>query len=294
MIVKDRIHEKADALTASERKVASVVLADYPFAGLETIQELAERTRVSAPSIMRFVNKIGCNGYQEFQRQLIGELKAGHRSPVELKLTEDIAQSGRFLADYADRIAQNAQEVGSSVSQAQFDAVCDLIADPQRNIFLLGGRVSDCLAQMLSIHLKQIRGRIHHLPSNPELWPDYVLRMRKQDVVVLFDFRRYQKSLAELAEVIHETRQSTIIVVTDKWLSPIAAHSSQILALPIEIGTAWDTLVSTAVVIEAIIVRVSARDWEATRNRIQAWDALRLEPPDGMNERTDLEGKRKT
>ncbi len=272
------------SLTSSERKVASVVLADYPFAGLQTIQELAKVTSVSAPSITRFVAKLGCSGYQEFQRRLIGELKESHRSPVDLKLTENPAQAGRFLADYSDRVAQLTRGMASGIAQQQFDAVCDLIADPARNIFLIGGRMSDSLATLLSMHLRQIRGRIYHLPSNPEIWPDYLLRMRKQDVFVIFDFRRYQPSLTELAGMVAEKRQAQIVTVTDRWLTPASRHATHVLAVPTEIGTAWDSQVSAMTLVEAIIVQVSERDWDATRKRIGQWDAARLSPPSGETE----------
>lgn len=279
--LRDKIEEMGTSLTSSERKVASVVLADYPFAGLQTIQELAKLTSVSAPSITRFVSKLGCSGYQEFQRRLIGELKESHRSPVDLKLTENPSQAGRFLADYAERTAKLTQGMASGIAQPQFDAVCDLISDPARNIFLIGGRMSDSLATLLSMHLRQIRGRIYHLPSNPEIWPDYILRMRKQDVFVIFDFRRYQISLTELARIVAERRQPQIVTVTDRWLTPASRHAAHVLAVPTEIGTAWDSQVSAMTLVEAIIVKVSEQDWDATRKRIGQWDAVRLAPPPG-------------
>ncbi|WP_419913131.1 MurR/RpiR family transcriptional regulator [Hoeflea sp.] len=275
--LRDRIEEVGPELTSSERKVASVVLADYPFAGLQTIQQLAAVTGVSAPSITRFVSKIGCNGYQEFQRRLIGELKESHRSPVELKLTENPAQPGRFLADYAERITSQVHEMASGVSQLQFDAVCDLVGDPSRNIFLIGGRMSDCIAAMLSMHLRQIRGRIFHIPANPELWPDYILRMRKQDVLILLDFRRYQASLTELAQITSVKRHAQIVVITDRWLTPASRYAAHVLAVPTEIGTAWDGQVSALTLAEAMIVKISEQDWNATRKRIEQWDGARLQ-----------------
>ncbi|WP_136656762.1 MurR/RpiR family transcriptional regulator [Nitratireductor sp. XY-223] len=277
--LRDKIEEIGPHLTSSERKVASVVLADYPFAGLQTIQELAQVTGVSAPSITRFVTKVGCSGYQEFQRRLIGELKESHRSPVDLKLTENPAQPGRFLADYAERIAKQVQEMAAGVAQLQFDEVCELVGDSGRNVFLIGGRMSDSIAAMLSMHLRQIRGRIYHIPSNPELWPDYIMRMRKQDVLILLDFRRYQSSLTELARIISEKRHAQIVVITDRWLTPASHHAAHVLAVPTEIGTAWDGQVSAFTLAEAMIVKISEQDWNATRKRIEQWDDARLEQP---------------
>ena len=93
----------------------------------------------------------------------------------------------------------------------------------------------------------------------------------------MLDFRRYQRSLADLAELAATERKSTVIVITDKWLSPIAKSASEVLAVPTEIGTAWDSSVGALALIEAIIVNVSERDWEATRARIENWDALRID-----------------
>lgn len=274
--LKVRINAMMAQFTAGERKIANVVLADYPYAGLATIQELARRSHVSAPSITRFIAKLGCAGYQDFQRQLIGELKQRELSPIELKLTEAPARSAHFLTDYTHRLIRQMTHMAESMPRRQFDEVCALIADPTRNVFILGGRVTDSIAQMLSIHLRQMRSRIYHLPGDPELWPEYVLRMRKQDVVILFDVRRYQPRLAQLADLIARQRQSTIIAVTDKWMSPIAKHARHVFAVPIEMETAWDTQVCLVTLIEAMIVRVSEVDWSATRKRIAAWDAIRF------------------
>src|SRR4029453_16198349 len=96
----ETIRREMAQLTASERKIGNAVLADYPFGALHTIQELAERTGVSAPSITRFVSKIGFAGYQEFQRQLITELRESRRSPLELKATQRLRTPNTLLADH--------------------------------------------------------------------------------------------------------------------------------------------------------------------------------------------------
>lgn len=277
--IRTRIRDAAAQLTASERKIANTILADYPFTGLESIQALAAKTGVSAPSITRFVAKIGCGGFHDLQRQLIAELKAGRSSPLDLKSSQKPVGHSEFLAEYVSRAAAVMNELPATVSQAQFDMLCDLLADPSRNVFLLGGRISNSMASFLSIHLRQIRAGIYHMSDNPELWPEHVLRMRRKDVVLLFDFRRYQPSLARLAETIAEKRGATIVVFTDKWISPAVSSADHIVALPIDAGTAWDTLAAAIALFEALIVRVSEADWEATQKRINDWDGIRFAMP---------------
>lgn len=274
--VKHRINAEMEQLTSGERKIANVILADYPYGGLMTIQELAKRAHVSAPSITRFISKLGYGGYQDFQRQLIGELKQRELSPIQLKLTESPSSGSHFLTDYARRLVSQLTTMAEGIPPQQFDDVCKIIADPSRNIFILGGRVTDSVAQFLAIHLRQIRGRIYHIPADPELWPEYVLRMRKQDVLILFDVRRYQPRLEQLAKIVSEERQTTIIAITDKWISPIASNAKHVFAVPVELETAWDTVVCLITVVEAMIIRVSEADWAATRKRIETWDRVRF------------------
>ena len=95
------------------------------------------------------------------------------------------------------------------------------------------------------------------------MWPEHVLRMRSRDVVFLVDFRRYQKNLATLAGLASK-RGAQVVLLTDKWISPIAKHAGEVLAVPIESGTAWDSYVGAVALIEAMITRIAEQDWEGT------------------------------
>ncbi len=281
MTVQDAVRENLSELTAGQTKLANALLADYPFAGLQPIQQLAESTGVSPPSISRFVNRLGFAGFSEFQHTLIEELRESSRSPRDLRALSAEADDSCFLATYAQRFANLARRLPETITQQQLGTVAALLADPGRSIFLRGGRISDTLARFLSMHLRQIRRGVHHMADDPELWADTLLEMRRSDVVVLFDFRRYQPSIERLAAAIHAQRRAQIVLITDKWQSPAARHCSHVVALPIEIGTAWDTAAAALALIEALIVTVSEHDWTSTENRIQGWDALRA----------DLQGK---
>jgi len=296
MTVRELLNRQMAQLTLSERKIANVMLADYPYAGLLPIQELAVNARVSPASVTRFVNKLGHAGYQEFQRRLIGELQKRELSPRELKLTEvPPPADAPFFADYARRMTETLATMVDSVPDAQLQMVVELLADPSRRIFLRGGRVTDALARLLSAHLRQIRDKVQHLPDNPEDWPEHLLRMRKNDVVVLFDVRRYDRRLELLADQIARERQSIIVLVSDAWLSPIAARATHAFPLPIDLGTAWDTHVSIVTLVEALIVLVAEADWSTTRRRLGAWDRLRmisepaLKTPNDPDKRTHQE-----
>lgn len=278
MQVLERIRAAAEVLTASERKLAAALLSDYPYSGLASIQDLARHAEVSAPSISRFVTKIGLSGYQEFQRELISELKEGQRSPVELHKGRREIEGG-YLGDFMTRAMSLMAAAPSAITDDQFDRICTLLSDQKRDLQVIGGRVSNSLALVLSFHLGQVRSGVQHLPSDVELWPEYLLRTKSGDVLFVIDFRRYQTSLLHVSRAAHE-RGARIVLMTDKWLSPIAKYAAEVLTVPIETGTLWDTYAPALAVIEALFTRIAEDNFEQTQRRIEAWDAVRLTDKD--------------
>jgi DNA-binding MurR/RpiR family transcriptional regulator len=66
-LVGELVRQRMGALSASERRLAQVLLAFYPVAGLENLTRFAERAGVSPATVTRFITKLGLRGYPEFQ-----------------------------------------------------------------------------------------------------------------------------------------------------------------------------------------------------------------------------------
>lgn len=276
MQVRSRIQRSDGELTPTERRVSAALMADYPFAGLDTIQSLAMRTNTSPPTISRFVTKLGFNGYQDFQRQLIDEVKESKHSPIDLHRDGRVVR-GTFLEDFVGRALAMIGETAAAVTDAQFQRVCDLVGDDRRGIYVIGGRISDSLAGYMSNHLRQIRANVHKLPPDPESWPEHLLQMKPKDVFLIIDFRRYQPNLLRLVEKVSAKRGVRVVLMTDKWLSPISRHAGEILTVPVESGTVWDSYTAALLLIEAILVRVAEKDWQRVSDRIRQWEDARLD-----------------
>ncbi|UYV35765.1 MurR/RpiR family transcriptional regulator [Rhodobacteraceae bacterium D3-12] len=273
MSIRDQIEAKSGKLTPSERKLATALLSDYPYSGLISIQELAERAEVSAPSISRFVTKIGLSGYPDLQRQLVAEMRAGAQSPVDLHATSEKIEGG-YLSGFLQRAATQMASANDTVTEDQFNRICGLLNDRKRDIYAVGGRISDTIALILSFHLRQSRENVFHVPRDPDIWPEYLLRMKQGDVLFVVDFRRYQRNVVKLAEQAR-ARRAKVILMTDKGLSPATRLASEVIAVPIDTGTVWDSYSTALAVTEAIVTRIAEETWGETSARIEAWDAAR-------------------
>lgn len=90
----DRISAALPSLSPSERRVAKLVLEDpQAFASLP-IDELAYRSRVSKPTVLRFCRSVGYDGLVDFKRKLARKVDEGvpyvHRSVDPGDKTADV------------------------------------------------------------------------------------------------------------------------------------------------------------------------------------------------------------
>src|SRR3954449_7127372 len=69
-------------LSKAERRVGRALLADYPSAGLASAARLAERAEVSPPTVLRFAQTLGYEGFTDLQVALRAELTAQSNGPI--------------------------------------------------------------------------------------------------------------------------------------------------------------------------------------------------------------------
>lgn len=259
--IAETIGDLADKLPAGERRAAQTLLANYPVVGLKTVAEFAANAGVSSPTILRFVARLGFGNYAEFQARLQDELAAQLQSPLSRSTT---GKSGAGAA-FADAVVANIHETFRHLSQRQIEAIAALVAEPKARIYLAGGRFTDPLARYLAAHLALLRPNIIHLAGQENTWRDRLVDMGKRDVLIIFDIRRYQESIAGFAEKARK-RGTSIVLFTDQWLSPAARFARYVVAGRTGVPSAWDSSAALFVSVEALIAAMTVRlDAEGAR-----------------------------
>ena len=86
-LVLDRIRASIPALPPAEQRVAKLVLLDPRSFASMPVTELAERSHVSKPTVVRFCRSVGSDGLADFKLKLAGTVNEGvpfvHRSVDE-------------------------------------------------------------------------------------------------------------------------------------------------------------------------------------------------------------------
>jgi DNA-binding MurR/RpiR family transcriptional regulator len=282
--VGELIRSRQASLSPAERKLARVLLASYPIAGLESVARFAERAGVSPPTVTRFITKLGFKGYPEFQEMLRHEVQARLSSPLARYRDEPPRAGGDSLLDEALGVStHNLQTTVGLLSHRDVNEAVELIADVRRRVMVLGGRVSAPLARYLAGQLHLLRPGIGLVDSERSAPAQQLIDMRKSDVLVVFDYRRYQGDTIESARVA-SAQGCNVILFTDPWLSPASAFARQVLVTSVETIGPFDSLVGAMAVVEAMVAAVLTRLGPRAEARMQSLERLRAGDVLGAND----------
>ena len=266
--VADRLQESFDSLTRAERQLAVAIRRNYPVSGLGSITTLASNAKVSTPTVVRMVRKLGFTGFAEFQAELKAELEAKITNPIaKHESWAENAPHQHILNQFTEAVIDNIQQSLGQIDHEAFDSACALLANQKTSIYIAGGRITRALADYFYMHLQMIRGGVKTIDSAANCWPHFLLEMKDQDILVIFDVRRYENSTVKLAELAKD-RGVRVILFTDQWRSPVSKFAEVVFSSKIEVPSAWDSLVVTMLLMETMIADVQRRTWGKTKVRI--------------------------
>jgi DNA-binding MurR/RpiR family transcriptional regulator len=273
--VANLIADKMGELRQAERKVARALIADYPTAGLGTVAQLATAAGVSPPSAVRFATALGFDGFPALQEALKAELRLRSEGPLGQIFWEPPPGSqSDLLVRRAQTMADNAVASLRKIPPEELTAAIDLLADTSRRLFLTGGRYSTILAKDLALNLENIRPKVHYIedPFGADL--SVLMSLHGRDVYVLFDFHRYQRATIELAKQIRR-RRSTIILVTDERLSPVASEAQVVLPVNVTAASPFYTFSAGIMLMELLALPVLQILGEKGKKHLAEWETVR-------------------
>lgn len=267
--IADLIRAHIKAFKPAERKVIKHLLADYPLAGLVSITALSASCEVSTPTVMRMLKRIGFNSFVSFQKTLKQELAAVLSDPVAKHgQWASGAPKEHILNQAAESVVANMRGTLNHISYDAFNQVVEMLADQRHKLHLVGGRITRPFSDYFCTHLEVIRKDVYKLQSSAGLWPHHLLDMQNDDVLIMFDIRRYEVDLLSLAKLAY-AKDVKIVLFTDQWLSPISKYAQHSFPVRIEAPSGWDSGVTTLFVIEALIAAVESKLWPVAEKRMQ-------------------------
>lgn len=213
---ESRIREQYDALPASERKIADLILEFPGDVAAYSATELAALANSSKAAVTRLIRRLGFSSFEAARRAARDTQNWG--SPLYLlpRKPNDAGASGR-IQKHIEQDIQNISATFDSLDKATLDEIVTAIWQARR-VFVYGYRNSHYLAGYFSSQLIQGRPDVHLLPAVGETLAEYVADMNADDVSIVIGLRRRVPEVIRVLEAA-ATAGSKILYITDSSAS---------------------------------------------------------------------------
>ncbi len=265
------LHDLRGELPPSERRVARTILDGYPVAGIGTLAELAGRARVSSPTVLRLINRLGYAGFGEFQRALLAEVEA-RLATTSSAMPAASPADGHIVRTLLNEAAANISADAAGLVPGEIDDVVELLAR-SRTVVTIGGWLTQVFARYLFIALQTMRPRCRCVGAAASSGAAELVDLGRRDTLVVFDARPYGAAAEELCTWAR-ARGARIVLFTDPWLSPIARQASHVLVARSASTSPFDSYAPMFALVEAVVAEVAARLGEGAQRRIAEAEAL--------------------
>jgi len=275
MAIRDVLMRQDLALTPSEEKIVRLLLTDYPGAGLGSASSLARRAGVSDPTVVRLAVKLGYEGYPDFQAKLLAEVEARLHSPLlMMEAKRPSGSEDNPILAYLASVDEAMGKAASITPLTTYDRTARLIMEAKGEIVLVGGRFSRHVAGMFAGYLLQFRPNVRDIGVLSSQSLDILADLGRKDVLVVFDYRRYQLDVVSFARQA-AARDVRVVLFTDQWLSPVAEFAETTIVSPLEVASPYDTLAPAIAQMEALTAHILSTLGDEGRARIERLEEVR-------------------
>lgn len=163
--ILDRISNEVSELSKGERAVAQAILADPALSARENIAELAQRAKVSQPTVCRFCNRFGASGFRQFRLTLQTTVAQEPVSPAKsIKSGDSVNDITRKVTD---SIIASLKDLQRNADPSVLARAVDLVSQSRRILICAQGTTHPA-AQLFYSSLLSL-GMIIECHSDPVL-----------------------------------------------------------------------------------------------------------------------------
>jgi DNA-binding MurR/RpiR family transcriptional regulator len=187
--VQSLVAEIADALPASQRRVADLVVDDPESVAFGTLGSVAERADTSTPTVIRFAAQLGFDGFTALRDTVRDEVSHRLRSAV-----------GRVrqpregpLIDQALAVERtNVERTFAALDDRTLDRAAELLADVDRRVWVLPSTQVAGVGSLLADNLAICRPRVVLLEGTEFRVQTVLTGLEPGDVLVSLDVQRHE------------------------------------------------------------------------------------------------------
>lgn len=271
MDVAERISQAGSTLTVAERRVAEVILARPAEVAFGTVAEVATAAGCGAATVLRLASKLDFDGFTSLQASVQHDL-ANQLRPAAQRIREP--QGDDPIERQLQLELANVRSTLAALDGEAYRRIVDLCAGTDHRLLVMTGEASRGVAQQFVSDLSGLRERVAVIDGNDVAVRRQLALCEAGDVVVVIDYRRYDRWLIEQTQVAVDAGL-VLLAVTDSVLSPFAALATETIVVAAASTAPFDSHVGTLAALNTVIAGVAAARRTDAADRLakveQAW-----------------------
>ena len=286
----ERIEERYDGMSKSQKKLADYIRSSYEKAVFMTAARLGDVVGVSESTVVRFASGLGYKGYPQFQKAL-EELVSNRLNFIQrMEVTYGRISQSEILMSVLQSDIEKIKLTMEHIDQNAFETAVDTILNA-RKIYIVGIRSCATLANFLGFYLNLIWDNVVSVDTNSssEIF-EQIIRITEEDVIIGISFPRYSMRTLKALEFANN-RGAKIITLTDSVHSPMNLYSSCSLIARSDMASIVDSLVAPLSVINALVVALCMKKQDEVVDTLgtleKIWDEYQVYSSDELHPVSD-------
>jgi DNA-binding MurR/RpiR family transcriptional regulator len=252
---RDHVLTIASSLPPQQRAIADYLIHHLREVPFQSLPELAELTKVSEPTIVRFAQSIGFSGFRDLKMELLQlpprQQHTPHTEPTPSDDPRHVLHSVAHLE--TDNIAQTTRIVDLST----FKAVAEALHQSEHT-YVFGMGVSASLARMARYILTEVGVRCTVLSSDFTSPEEQLFVLRPSDLLLAISLPPYSRQTLEMLRGADERGTSTA-VITNGLNSPACSVAKWVLSARTHNMMFTNAVASIVVLINALATQYAMR-----------------------------------
>lgn len=271
-IFLERIKENGEKFTPSDHKIAEYLVMSYPGSLLHNASEIARKLGINIATVSRFFPKIGYKSIREARAIIKNDLEFIENSPLDrFQQQENQSKSGfQVIQKTLEMDYQNIKTTFNGINEDDLKAFVEKVINAE-SVYIFGGQKPFALAYYLYIQLNLIRENVFLI--QPENITGHFINFKPEDVLILFDFRRYFTDNIVAADFVNQNG-GEVYSFTDSPLAPSAKYAKLTFTISTNGISIFDSYTACFALLNVLVAQFIKDTEKTTRKRQAAFEDL--------------------
>jgi len=257
-LLMKKIVEHHSSLTPKGQILGDYILKNPRKVVFMTIRDLAVACQVSEATVVRFVSRLGYDGYSAFLQAL--------RDLVDTELTlldrVDLSNMNGPGAERFRRVVfeeiDNLKQLYTRTDMVVIDKAVDYL-EKSSTIYVIGSRLSYTFAYYMGWSLIKVRQNVHILKGSDSTTIDWLTIAPTESLVIIIATSRYPNELIRVGKLVRRLGKN-LLVIADSSLCPLIQFAHMTLIAPSQHFPLIGSPTPLSCLINYLVLELASRD----------------------------------